>query len=147
MITDVNDRNWTGRMEQMKVNITDQLTSAEYGLKTGRITKEEGAEIIAKALDVIDETDDMAKNAGSSSGGNSGRHKGGGGGGFGGGGGGGKWKQNAGSDASGDSGQSGQPKDFLELKEMINEYYSNTVTASASVPVTGTAAPAGQNNR
>jgi len=143
MISDVSEKNWNSHMERMKEGIIDQLKRTEYGMKTGQITNTEGAEIIAKAQDVIDKMDDFAKNAGSYSGGHMGGHRGSGGGGFGG-----TGRHNADEGTSDDSEQRhGQPKDFLELKDMIDNYYSNTVTASAYVPVTGTAVPEGTNNK
>jgi hypothetical protein len=145
MITDVDDKNWNSHMERMREGIIDQLKRTEYGMKIGQITNTEGAEIIAKAQDVIDKMDDFAKNVGNNSGG----HKGSGGG-FGGGGwgGGGTGRHNADDGTSDDSGQRhGQPKDFLELKDMIDNYYSNTVTAAAYVPATGTTVPEPNGNK
>ncbi len=151
MMRDVGDKDWNSRMNRMKEGITDQLKRTVYGMETGKITSAEGAEIIAKAQDVIDKMDDIAKNAGSNSGEHRGGHRGSGGGGFGGGGwggSGGMGVQNDNSGTSDDSGQHhGQPKDFLELKDMIDNYFSNTVTASVwSASVTGTAVPEGTNN-
>jgi hypothetical protein len=144
MISDVGDKVWNGRMARMKEVITDQLKRAEYGMKNGKITGAQGAEIISKAQDVIDKVDDMAKNAGGRSGGG---HRGGGGFGGGGFGGGGGHRHHDDSGTSDDSDQHGQPNDFLELKHLIDGYYSTTVTASAAaVAVTGTAAPQGANN-
>jgi hypothetical protein len=139
MIADVADRDWNGHMERMKEGITDQLKRAEYGMETGKITDAEGADIIYRAEDVINKADEMARNIGTHSGGGGGGHRGGGGGGFGGG----HGRRHDDSDTSGsdDSSSQGRPNEFLELKHMIDNYFTNTVTASAvAAPVSGTAA-------
>jgi hypothetical protein len=124
-----------GPMARAKEVIIDQLKRTENGIKNGNITDTEGAEIIAKAQELIDKIGEMAQNAGSYSGGQHGSGGGGGGGGHG------HGKHGADSGDSGNSDHQGRQSGFLELKHMIDEYYGNTVTASSvAAAVSGTAA-------
>jgi hypothetical protein len=139
MLADVYDRDWNGPLARMKENMTDQLKRTETGMENGKITNAEAADIISKADEVTAKIDEMSKTvsqyAGQRGSGGGGNHSGGGmGGGHG-------HHHGGGAGASNNGESHGQPEDFLQLKTMIDDYYSNTVTASAeSLTATVTAA-------
>jgi hypothetical protein len=152
LFSDINDKKWEGPMNNMKEKITDQLSRVENGMKSGKITDGEAEEIVASAENVMSSIDEMTEKMSSWSGGN------GPGGGMGGppsGGMGGPPSGGMGGPPSGgmggppSGGMGGPPSggnpsmEFPELKQLktiINDLYSNTITASAG-SVTTTAAP------
>jgi hypothetical protein len=140
MLANVYDRDWNGPLARLKENMTDQLKRTETGLENGKITNVEAADIISKADEVMAKIDEMAKTVGQYSG-----QRGAGGGnpaGGGMGGGHGHHHGGGGAGASGNGESHGQPEEFMQLKTMIDDYYSNTVTASAeSLTSTVTASP------
>jgi hypothetical protein len=137
--SDVEAMNWDGPKAMLKVKVMDQISRVKNGMKKGVITDGEAEEIIVLIEALSTKISKMENNMNNRQGGMGGPPGGGmggpPGGGMGGPPGGGMGKPPEGMGEPSDGyGKGRDLMEFVQLKALINDLYSNTVTVSAETP-------------